>query len=120
MHPCLPGRRGGSWQAPGNVYLMSGVAGVALSHPLVFDAGPVKAPTPPGPLKFPSGFPAHALLGCAAALWLEGTWLQDTAPAQRFCQSVLLVVQEPGARPVLPQPATGSPLLGQRGPATTL
>lgn len=38
------------------MYVMSGMAGVALSHPLVFDAGPVKAPAPPGPLKFPSDF----------------------------------------------------------------
>lgn len=97
---------------------MSGMARVTLPHPLVFDAGTLKTPTLPGPHKSPSGFPAHALLGCATAPSLGDTGLWDTSPALRICQSVLLVVQERRASLLFPEPArapvTGSPLLGQR------
>lgn len=55
--PCIPVCQGSSQQAPSSMYLMSGMADAALSHPLVFDAGPVRLPCPSRAPQIPVGFP---------------------------------------------------------------
>lgn len=64
---------------------MLGVTGVGLSRPLAFDAGPVRAATPPGSLRFPSDFPACAPLRCASDPWLGEVGRTRAQPCACAC-----------------------------------